>query len=97
VQGPPCTCRQQATACLFHLCGFVLALICCSHMTALAQEYHTPQSQQVVEDGMGGAMMNVNVPMALKVRACLPVAPPNQRVACALPHTDLLAASQFIS
>ena len=32
------------------------------------QEYVTPQSQQVVEDGFGGAMMNVNIPLALKVR-----------------------------
>eukprot|EP00197_Chlamydomonas_leiostraca_P005355 CAMPEP_0202861090 /NCGR_PEP_ID=MMETSP1391-20130828/2603_1 /ASSEMBLY_ACC=CAM_ASM_000867 /TAXON_ID=1034604 /ORGANISM="Chlamydomonas leiostraca, Strain SAG 11-49" /LENGTH=287 /DNA_ID=CAMNT_0049540413 /DNA_START=178 /DNA_END=1041 /DNA_ORIENTATION=+ len=29
-------------------------------------EYVTPQSQQIVEDGQGGAMMNVNVPMAMK-------------------------------
>mmetsp|Transcript_18189 Transcript_18189/g.31162 ORF Transcript_18189/g.31162 Transcript_18189/m.31162 type:complete len:340 (+) Transcript_18189:14-1033(+) len=29
-------------------------------------EYKTPHSQQVVEDGMGGAMMNVNVPLAMK-------------------------------
>eukprot|EP00195_Chlamydomonas_chlamydogama_P017193 CAMPEP_0202900984 /NCGR_PEP_ID=MMETSP1392-20130828/12586_1 /ASSEMBLY_ACC=CAM_ASM_000868 /TAXON_ID=225041 /ORGANISM="Chlamydomonas chlamydogama, Strain SAG 11-48b" /LENGTH=284 /DNA_ID=CAMNT_0049587463 /DNA_START=274 /DNA_END=1131 /DNA_ORIENTATION=+ len=29
-------------------------------------EYLTPQSQHVVEDGLGGAMMNVNVPQAMK-------------------------------
>ena len=29
-------------------------------------EYLTPQSQQVLEDGMGGAMMNVNIPQAMK-------------------------------
>ena len=31
-------------------------------------EYVTPQSQHVMEDGMGGAMMNVNIPEAMKVR-----------------------------
>lgn len=31
------------------------------------KEYYTPQSQQIVDDGQGGAMMNVNVPLALKV------------------------------
>ena len=30
-------------------------------------EYVTPQSQHVMEDGMGGAMMNVNIPEAMKV------------------------------
>eukprot|EP00955_Chlamydomonas_euryale_P084982 364035-Chlamydomonas_euryale.AAC.5 len=30
-------------------------------------EYHTPQSQYVVPDGMGGHMMNVNIQEALKV------------------------------
>jgi hypothetical protein len=31
-------------------------------------EYHTPQSQHVVDDGIGAAMMNVNVPQAMKAR-----------------------------
>jgi hypothetical protein len=31
-------------------------------------DYLTPQSQHVMEDGMGGAMMNVNVQQAMKVR-----------------------------
>lgn len=29
-------------------------------------EYMTPQSQHVISDGMGGAMMNVNIPQAMK-------------------------------
>lgn len=30
-------------------------------------EYITPQSQHVMSDGMGGQMMNVNIPQAMKV------------------------------
>ncbi len=29
-------------------------------------EYITPQSQQVVADGMGGGMVNVNIPQAMR-------------------------------
>lgn len=31
------------------------------------REYHTPQSQQVMDDGSGMQMMNINVPVAMKV------------------------------
>jgi hypothetical protein len=29
-------------------------------------EYLTPQSQQMIQDGMGGGMMNINIPQAMK-------------------------------
>jgi hypothetical protein len=33
-------------------------------------EYLTPQSQQMIQDGMGGGMMNINIPQAMKVGHC---------------------------
>lgn len=34
-------------------------------------EYVTPQSQHMLSDGMGGGMMNVNIPQAIKVSHCM--------------------------
>ncbi len=36
------------------------------------REYQTPQSQEIVEDGFGGNVVNVNLNMAMKVRGGLP-------------------------